>query len=214
MRISFLCNDSNHPVNEYLNEWTSLHNETHEVELVQNKSNLSGGDLLFLVSCSEFLTYEEREAYRFALVLHASDLPTGRGWSPHIWEIINGCTEITLTLLEATDQIDAGPIWKKVRILVPKDALWNEINILLFEAEMRLINFAVSKIDSIQPTPQNESITLAPYKRRYPEDSEIDPDESIASQFDLIRVCDPDRFPAFFRLRGSKYKLTLEKVDD
>lgn len=214
MRISFLCNDSNHPVNEYLTEWASLHNETHEVELVQHKSNLSGGDLLFLVSSSEFLTYEEREAYRFALVLHASDLPTGRGWSPHIWEIINGCNEITLTLLEATDQIDAGPIWKKVRILIPKDALWNEINILLFEAEMQLINFAVSKIDSIQPTPQNESITPATYKRRYPEDSEIDPDESIASQFDAIRVCDPDRFPAFFRLRGSKYKLTLEKIDD
>jgi methionyl-tRNA formyltransferase len=214
VRISFLCNDPDHPVNEYLKEWASLQNGTHRVELVQNKSNLSGGDLLFLVSCSEILTCEEREAYRFALVLHASDLPTGRGWSPHIWEIINGRTEITLTLLEATDQIDSGPIWKKVKIQVPKDALWNEINILLFEEEMRLINFAASEIDSIRPTPQNESITPVTYKRRCPEDSEINPAESIASQFDLIRVCDPDRFPAFFRLRGSKYKLTLEKIDD
>jgi len=34
------------------------------------------------------------------------------------------------------------------------------------------------------------------------------------SQFNKIRICDPNRYPAFFVLHGKKYKLMLEKIDD
>jgi len=37
---------------------------------------------------------------------------------------------------------------------------------------------------------------------------------SIASQFDLIRVCDPNRYPAYFFYRGKKYTMILEKSSD
>ena len=30
-------------------------------------------------------------------------------------------------------------------------------------------------------------------------------------QFDLMRTCDPNRYPAFFELYGKKYKIILEK---
>lgn len=29
---------------------------------------------------------------------------------------------------------------------------------------------------------------------------------------DLIRICDPDRFPAYFELHGHKYNIRLEKA--
>jgi methionyl-tRNA formyltransferase len=48
---------------------------------------------------------------------------------------------------------------------------------------------------------------------RTPKDSCIDPHRTIAEQFDLIRVCDPIRFPAFFEYRGQKYALKLEKLN-
>lgn len=185
----------------------------HQVELVRKKSELSGGDILFLISCSEIVGSADRSAYRATLVLHASDLPRGRGWSPHIWQLIEGAGEITLSLLEAEDKVDSGRIWKKLKFPVPKHALWDEINARLFDAEIELIDFAVSEFEQIRPTAQDLTIEPSYYARRTPTDSQVDPSQSIASQFDRIRVCDPNRFPAFFELHGKKYKLILEKID-
>lgn len=186
----------------------------HQIELVRKKGELSGGDILFLISCSEIVRTAERATYHTSLVLHASDLPQGRGWSPHIWQIISGAEEITLSLLEAEDRVDSGRIWKKVRFPVPKHALWNEINERMFDAEIELIDFAVSKFDGIVPVDQSPNIEPTYFPRRSPADSQLDPAQSIASQFDKIRVCDPNRFPAFFELHGNKYKITLEKISD
>lgn len=214
MHISFLCSDKNHPVNEYLKNWINKQQDKHIIELVQKKSELSGGDILFLISCSEIINEEDRSAYNTCLVIHASDLPLGRGWSPHVWQIIEGKEELTLSLLEAQDKVDSGNIWKKINFIVPKYALWDEINKQLFDAEIKLIDFAVNNFGEITPEPQNPNILPTYYPRRLPIDSQINPCMSIESQFNKIRVCDPNRFPAFFELNGKKYKITLEKIDD
>lgn len=214
MRISFLCSDQQHPVNDYLNKWIEQQRGIHQIELVRRKSELSGGDILFLISCSEIIGAKDRAAYHNCLILHASDLPLGRGWSPHIWQILGGKQELTLSLLEAEDKVDSGHIWKKLKFQVSKHALWDEINEQIFEKEIELIDFAVSNFEHILPEPQGLGITATYYPRRTPLDSKIDPLQSIASQFDKIRVCDPQRFPAFFEMQGKKYKIILEKISD
>jgi methionyl-tRNA formyltransferase len=90
MKITFLCSNANHPVNAYLHNWISQHAEQHEITLARSASELVGGDILFLISCAEIIDSNARASYRACLVLHASDLPEGRGWSPHVWAILNG----------------------------------------------------------------------------------------------------------------------------
>ena len=162
----------------------SARKDIHRIELARKKSELSGGDILFLVSCSEIVSAKDRAFYRATLVLHASDLPLGRGWSPHIWQILEGAEEIVLSLIEAEDKVDSGRIWKKMRFPVPKHALWNEINARLFEAEIELIDYAVRAFEKVMPALQDSSVEPTYYPRRTPSDSEIDPMQSIASQFD------------------------------
>lgn len=212
MKISILCSDSRHPINRHLENWISLNEGAHKIELARNKSELSGGDILFLISCSELVRAADRERYSVTLVLHASDLPKGRGWSPHIWAILNGDTELTLSLLEADDKVDSGVIWMKKKIDVPRHALWNEINDLLFNAELELMDAAVRGMGNIVPRPQDETVESTYHRKRKPADSEVDPGRSLESQFDLIRACDPERFPAYFELHGHRYKIVLEKM--
>jgi methionyl-tRNA formyltransferase len=214
VRITFLCSDSAHPVNIYLEKWISYNTMYHQVTLARRKSDLVGGDILFLISCSEILQASDRTAYQACLVLHASDLPEGRGWSPYVWAIINGAEELTLSLLEAEDPVDSGRIWKKLKFQIPKHALWNEINESLFLAEIELIDFAVEHFRDVLPAHQNPNITPSYYPRRTARDSRIDANIGLKDQFDLIRVCDPLRYPAFFDLHGHRYKLVLEKMDD
>ena len=119
MKFSILCTDPNHPVIPSLNAWVQvMSSKGHATEIVTDKSALNGGDILFLVSCSQMIRDVERKKYKAALVLHASDLPKGRGWSPHIWSILDGANQITLSLLEASEPVDSGAVWFKTKFVL------------------------------------------------------------------------------------------------
>jgi methionyl-tRNA formyltransferase len=214
MRITLLCSDPRHPVNPYIQNWAQAQARLYEIDIIQKKSQLCGGDILFLISCSEIIHANDRAKYKACLVLHASDLPQGRGWSPHIWALMQGSDTITLSLLEAEDKVDSGRIWRKTHISVPKHALWDEINHLLFTAEVEMIEYAVQNIALVAPQPQVDTEQATYFPKRNPQDSQIDPKKSISDQFDLIRVCDPNRFPAYFEHLGKRYILKLEKSNE
>jgi methionyl-tRNA formyltransferase len=184
----------------------------HSISLLHDRGELRGGDILFLVSCSQVLREEERTKYRAVLVLHASDLPRGRGWSPHIWSILNGENEITVTLLAASEPVDTGAIYIQTRFTLEGHELLVEINAKLFEAELSLMTQAVERLHNIQPIPQSGDCGSY-MRKRFPADSRLDPHKTIVEQFDLLRIADSDRHPAFFDYRGKRYLLKIEKDD-
>ena len=214
MNVTILCSDEMHPVNQYLNAWINKTGERHNITVARSLSELTGGDFLFLVSCSALVQAAHRDEYRHTLVLHASDLPKGRGWSPHVWEIIDGCEAITLSLIEAEDKVDTGRIWLQRKIPIKKTALWNEVNHLLFTAEIELLEETLSIYKEITPRAQDQNVAPTYRRKRTPQDSRIDPLISIRDQFDLIRISDPERYPAWFEVEGQKFKLVLEKIED
>ena len=213
MKIDLLCSSENHPINPWLKEWAKRHETQHIVRLLHNKNHLQSGDILFLISCTEVISKQLRNSYRSSIVLHASNLPNGRGWSPHIWQILNGARTITVSAINAEDKIDSGDIWAKKTFNVAPDELHDEINLSLFQTELSLLDQVVEMVEKgHQPHPQpDEEATYFP--RRTPDDSRIDPYRSIADQFNKIRISDPSRFPAFFELHGSIYTLNVKKVE-
>jgi methionyl-tRNA formyltransferase len=212
MKISVLCTDRFHPVVKRLDDWAkSMLVKQHIVTLVFDKADLLGGDVLFLVSCGQMIGDHERAKYKSTLVLHASDLPKRRGWSPHIWAILDGENEITVSLFEATEPVDTGLIWLKTSFSLEGHELLDEINKKLFDAEILLMTSAINKINDINPIDQIGD-PGSYMQKRTPADSEIDPKKSIVEQFDLLRVVDSDRYPAFFYYRGYRYKIKIEKV--
>ena len=212
MNISILCSDKLHPIYPKLEKWKLSQQRHHSVALVSRKTELTSGDLLFLISCQEIIDASVRQNFSKTLVIHASDLPKGRGWSPHIWQLLEGQLEIVVTLLEAADSVDTGDIWKKLPIHITRHELADEINEKLFDAELKLMTFAVDNFQTVHPQPQTNTDATY-YPKRSTVDSRIDPHKSIADQFDLIRISDPNRYPAFFDLHGHRYIIRLEKYD-
>lgn len=213
IRVEVLCTDERHPINRCIDAWASKHRGKVELNIARQAAELSGGDLLFLVSCQEVVHRDTRARFTHALVLHASDLPRGRGWSPHVWQILEGKTEITITLLEAGDNVDSGDIWQQVKVHVPDHATWPEINAAICGATLELIDFAIKNWHSVVARPQSPDIRPTYYPRRRPEDSRLDLDKTIAEQFDLLRIADPERYPAYLEFRGHTYRIKLEKSD-
>lgn len=211
MNISILCSSKEHPVYRTLVVWQQKHCDKHRIELVQTRNELSGGDILFLISCNELIKKDVRNLYKACLVIHASDLPEGRGWSPHIWQILEGKDTITVTLLEAEDKVDSGAIWAQKELRLSGHELYDEINSRLFSLEAELMDFALDNFAVIIPTSQPDR-QPSYYPKRTPNDSRIDPHKTFVEQFNMLRVADPARFPAFFDLHGYRYKITIEKV--
>ncbi|MEQ9638113.1 MAG: formyltransferase family protein [Devosia marina] len=212
MRITIICSSSEHPVNAWLQRWIAANGDVHEISLLRRIEEIAGGDILFLISCTQIVTAEHRALFDCTLVIHASDLPLGRGWSPHVWAIAQGAEQIAVTLLEAEDKVDSGAIWGQLRLDIPRHFLSGEINAALFDAELQLMDLAISLHGTNPGVPQRTDIEPSYLPKRTRDDSRVDPSLSIAEQFDLIRVCDPERFPAFFEIHGHRYKIILEKI--
>jgi len=212
MRVTVLCSEANHPVQEWLLRWRASRGDRDDIALAESADALPGGDALFLVSCHEIVDAEARGRYRRTFVIHASDLPEGRGWSPQVWQILEGRNRLVVSLLEAADAPDSGPIWAQRAVDLEGHELADEINAKLFAAEVDLMNIALDRFEVTAPKAQAPARGAARYRRRTPEDSRLDPGKTLAEQFDLLRVCDPVRYPAYFELRGHRYEVRLRKA--
>lgn len=211
MKISILCSDERHPVYKSLVAWSAGQSGFISASIVHSKADLSGGDILFLISCSEIVRADDRASFQYSFVIHASDLPKRRGWSPHIWALLEGESQITVSLLAADDPVDSGDIYQQEVFDVDAGELLTEINEKLFAAELRLMDWVVSNFGQYTPLKQVGEPTYC--TRRTPADSVIDVDKPIREQFDVLRLADQARFPAYFDMHGRRYKISLETME-
>ena len=205
-KVSVVCSSREHPIFPVMEAWSFRNG----AGLFERIADAPDSDFLFLVSCGEIASKQARSRFRHCLVLHASDLPDGRGWSPHVWHILNGVEELTVSLLSADDPVDSGAIWHQKRIPLNGTELCDEVNDRLFAAEVELMDWALTNCDHTAPVDQDGEPSY--FRQRTPEDSHVSPEQTLAEIFDLLRVADPVRYPAFFEHRGQKYALDLRKV--
>jgi methionyl-tRNA formyltransferase len=149
----------------------------------------------------------------FCVCLHPSPLPKYRGGSPIQNQVLAGETESAVTLFKMGDGIDDGNILYQDKLW-----LWCDLSEILKDIEEVGIRLTWQLLqdyewDYIKGTPQNEAEATY-YKRRKPEDSEINPsdfkDYDAKYFYDLVRVSQPPYPEAFVECRDGK--LILEKV--
>jgi len=149
---------------------------------------------------------------KFNLVVHESDLPKGKGFSPLTHQILKGKTKITTTLFNASKKLDTGNFYFKKQFYFNKNLLFDEIKNLQFNNAMQMcVQFIkkYKKYKKIRMFKQNGKSTF--YHRRNPEDSKININKSLIKQFNLLRVCDNENYPAFFIYKNKKYLLKITK---
>jgi methionyl-tRNA formyltransferase len=167
-------------------------------------------DFNFILSYSRIIPPEYLEKCQKNLVIHESALPKGKGMSPLTWQILEGKKEVPITLFEAHEQMDAGDIYLQKTMSFSGHELVHELRVVQAQYTMALVLEFLHKYP-FEATPQEGEESI--YPRRTPVDSALDVDKSLREQFDLLRVCDNEKYPAFFELHGHKYTLKIEKCD-
>ncbi len=175
--------------------------------LIHEHDDVEEGDILCLLACEKIFRKLDLNIHN--LVVHESDLPKGKGWSPLTWQILEGKNKIPVTLFEAAEDVDAGPIYAKEYIELDGTELLPEIKHKQGLATQKLIVDFIRQYPDIEGKKQYGEESF--YPRRKPMDSKLDIQKSIAEQFDLLRVCDNERYPAFFIKEGKRYNLNIYK---
>jgi len=147
---------------------------------------------------------------RHNLVVHESALPQGQGWSPMTWQILEGASRIPITLFEATAELDAGPIYLQHSIELQGTELVEEWRALQAETTAALCLEWLDRYADVLEQARPQQGEASHYRRRRPADSQLDPERSLAEQFNLLRVVDNQRYPAFFHWRGRRYELQVQ----
>jgi len=181
----------------------------HVTHVIHSHKEIKQGDAIFLLSCEKILKKEHRQLHRYNLVVHESDLPLGRGWSPTTWQVLEGKKRIPIALLKAEDGVDSGDVYLKSFFDLEGHELIDEIRSKQGEMTVSLIVDFIKNAEHLKPVPQSGEPTF--YPRRGPQQSALDLDKSIREQFDLLRVCDNERYPAFFEIAGKRYNLKIYK---
>ena len=179
--------------------------------LVRRADDLPKGDVAFLLGCVRVAPSRALQRNNFNLVVHESDLPKGRGFSPMTWQILEGHSSIQICLFNATREPDAGPVIYRDTIELRGDETYEEWRTLQGEKTVELCRRFLD--DPVPPEGDTQSGESSFYPRRRPCDSRLDPDRTITEQFDLLRVADPDRYPAYFHHRGRRFTLILRPDD-
>lgn len=186
-----------------------LEADRHKVSYVHDSQELQGGDICFLLSCTRLVKKERLQLYRHNIVIHASDLPRGKGFTPLKWQIIEGKNDIPITLFEAVEEMDAGNYYFKEIIHFEGHELLDELHEIMGNKICSMAMRYVLESESLIGIKQEGTETI--YSRRTVEDDELDISQSIESQFNQLRIADNERFPIWFRYRNHEYILKIQK---
>lgn len=177
--------------------------------LVHSVEEAPAADVAVYLSCERIVPAQMRARFRHNLVVHASDLPRGRGWSPLTWQILEGADRVMVTLFEAVDELDAGPIYMQRELQFEGHELVDELRDAVANATHQLVLDFARAWPNVHARPQQGTPTY--YARRRATDSRLDPNQPLRDSFNLLRVVDNDRYPAFFEHAGHIYELRIAK---
>lgn len=186
-----------------------LKHQNHVVRFCTNVDDLSTGDVLFLLGCRTILSDEQLSQHKHSLVIHPSKLPEGKGSAALIWKILEGENTLFISLFEATNKIDGGDIIFQDKITLKGYELSDEIRYKQALKSFELIFKFLDTYPNIKPVKQKGRSSY--YPKRTPKDSELDINKSIREQFNLLRVVDNERYPAFFHYGNHRYILKIYK---
>jgi len=206
-KISFLTDNPKSWIIPFVDTLEAIVSQNHQVTRCWTHEDIPCGDMSFYLSCEKIVPPHILKRNAHNLVVHPSRLPHGKGFSPLAWQILEGKEEIPFCLFEAEEKVDSGQIYYWDFINLEGYELNSEIKKLQGQKTIDMVMRFIDSYPHVNGKPQRGEESF--YRRRGKKDSEVDVNKSIAGQFNLLRIVDNERYPAFFRYRGHEYILKI-----
>ena len=167
-------------------------------------------DIVFVLSYYNIIEGYYLRKHRHNIVIHASALPKGKGWSPLFWQVLEDKSKIPFTMFEASTGIDDGDIHMQKTLVLTGYELNDELREKEAKVVIEMCLEFLNNYDKYK-IPKKQKGTESYYPRRIPKDSQFDINKTIYEQFNLFRIVNNDKYPAFFIMDGKKYVLKIKE---
>jgi len=213
VKITLLTDNPKSWIIPFVSEFKDfLEEKSYDVVHVFDSSDVTPSDVLFVLSCEKLVPPAVLSLNCNNIVVHPSALPKHRGWSPLTWQVLEGRDIIPVSLFEAKEGVDSGPIYLQENINLNGSELNNEMKNKQGQITLKLLKEYLKNRPTLVATEQEGEATFC--DKLKPKDSEIDINAPIKSQFNKLRVVDNERYPAFFYNKGRKYILKIYKENE
>jgi len=114
-----------------------------------------------------------------------------------------------ISIIELKEKVDTGRILLKDKFYIDPTDLYDEIRDKQSQANIKIIKKFLKIYPKIKFKHQKGIPTY--FRHRSIKDSKLNINKSIKSQFNLLRICDNERYPAFFKYKNHKFILKIFK---
>jgi len=158
---------------------------------------------IFFLHWSHIIPKEICEAHQ-CVCFHMTDVPYGRGGSPLQNLIARGHRSTKVTALRMTSELDAGPVYLKKELSL-EGSTAEEI----YQRASKLSCEMALQIAQQNLSPKEQTGTAIKFKRRTPEQSQIEGNLTLLQVFDQIRMLDAEGYPkAFIEIEGLRLEFS------
>ncbi|MDA3788949.1 MAG: UDP-2,4-diacetamido-2,4,6-trideoxy-beta-L-altropyranose hydrolase [Desulfobacula sp.] len=209
-----LVSDKNSWINPYLfHLFVQILLRGHKVKWINQVPSITASDIVFYLGCGQLAPSNILKLNKHNIIVHGSDLPRGKGWSPISWQILEGQNTIPLTLFEAAPKVDSGMIYLQKKIIFKGHELIDEIRKKTAGYTIDICLDFLENHQFLALSAKKQQGQESFYPKRTPKDSRLDPDKTLREQFNLLRIGDNQNYPVFFTLNQVTYKLAISKME-
>lgn len=177
--------------------------------LIYNVNEIPKLEILFVLGYTKLIPKKFYCNCKLPVVIHESNLPMGRGFSPIQWQILAGINKIKVCLIELSERFDSGDIIYTTNIQFKETDLYDDIRKKQSQATFRLVYRLLKNYPKYKKKPQEGKISY--FKKRTKKDSRIDINKSIKEQFNLLRINNNESWPSYFFINNTKFFLKIYK---
>ena len=208
-KVTFLIDKSNDWFEPFLRNFQFKLGNKYRFQIKEDYRKIVSQDLVFILGYGKLLPESFLKRNYLNLVLHESKLPADKGGAPVHYQVLKNKKKIYLSLIKANMEIDSGDIFLMDKFNLDGTELMDELREKQAIGRLKLIKKFLRKYPTVRLRKQIGKGNFN--RRRTPKDSKININKSIKSQFNLLRICDNKRYPAFFNYKNQKYILKIYK---
>lgn len=183
------------------------------IKKIYDYKNIKKSDLLLILGYHKIIPSKFLNIVNCSLVVHESNLPHGKGWSPLTWDILNNKNKIFFTLINADKNVDSGNIFFQSVVKLKGNELYDEIRDIQLKQTIKLCKKFIDKYPKIINKSKKQIGKATYYRKRNSKDSYISVKNRISDIFNLLRVSDYKQYPVHFIFKGRKFKIKIENHD-
>lgn len=208
-KVTFLLDKSNLWFEKQFKNYDFKLNNKYIFKISKNPNTIKSQNIVFPLSYTRILPESFLQKNELVLIAHSSKLPKDKGFAPLQYQILRDENKVYMSLIKASKEVDAGPIYFQNSFVLNGTELSDEIRNIQGKQLLNMIKKFLIKYPNIKSKKQIGKSNFN--KKRYSKDSQLDINKTIKQQFNHLRINDNELYPSFFYYKEQKYIIKIFK---